>query len=354
MPLPRLRVPNLNKTMAYNQQQKDNQIRDENNSLARMYRQNQEQRQADKFSMAQEQHQLKIAGNEKTQLGEFYKHASSAQTPEQYEWAVSQFQRSNPDLYQKLTGGQHEPWEQFQQIQPMLKEQFGGGKKEKPLSAIGKLIAERDSLPEGDPRRSFYDQKLKKEITSKGMVIESDGKGGFTFRTNADQTTPPKEAARDKLYDLELITKTIDSALEKTSFWTTGFAGAVGKKIAGTPAYNLDADVKTIQANLGFDRLQQMREASKTGGALGQVSERELELLVSSRRNLDTAQGKEQVESNLEDIKKYYERWKMSIEGKHPDIYKGDAPQAAIDALTTSPELKDQFFNKYGYLPGAE
>lgn len=35
-----------------------------------------------------------------------------------------------------------------------------------------------------DPRRAFYENKL----ANKGMVIESDGKGGFTIKTNADQS----------------------------------------------------------------------------------------------------------------------------------------------------------------------
>jgi len=53
-------------------------------------------------------------------------------------------------------------------------------------SALKKLIEERDALPEGDQARTLYDQAITKAISSKGMVIESDGKGGFTIKTNAD------------------------------------------------------------------------------------------------------------------------------------------------------------------------
>lgn len=58
------------------------------------------------------------------------------------------------------------------------------------ITELSRLIAERDTLSQGDPNRNIYDAKIQKEISSKGMVIESDGKGGFTIRTNADQTVP--------------------------------------------------------------------------------------------------------------------------------------------------------------------
>lgn len=54
-------------------------------------------------------------------------------------------------------------------------------------SNLSKLISERDALKIGDPRRGFYDQAIAKEVTRSGMVIESDGKGGFTVRTNVGE-----------------------------------------------------------------------------------------------------------------------------------------------------------------------
>ena len=55
---------------------------------------------------------------------------------------------------------------------------------------LNKLISERDALPNGHPNRKIYDQAISKQVSSKGMVIESDGKGGFTIRTNAEQGGP--------------------------------------------------------------------------------------------------------------------------------------------------------------------
>jgi hypothetical protein len=57
-------------------------------------------------------------------------------------------------------------------------------------SSLKKLIEERDALPEGHPGRSLYDQAITKAISSKGMIVESDGKGGFSIRTNVDANSP--------------------------------------------------------------------------------------------------------------------------------------------------------------------
>lgn len=58
-----------------------------------------------------------------------------------------------------------------------------------------------------------------------------------------------------------------------------------------------------IQSNVAFDRLQQMREASKTGGALGAVSERELDLLISALGAIQQSTDPEILKENLKFIR---------------------------------------------------
>lgn len=64
--------------------------------------------------------------------------------------------------------------------------------------------------------------------------------------------------------------------------------------------------MQTIQANTAFDRLQKMREDSPTGGALGQVTEKELDLLKSSVANINPNQSQEAFFSNLATSKQAY------------------------------------------------
>lgn len=93
---------------------------------------------------------------------------------------------------------------------------------------------------------------------------------------------------------LEILAK--NPALRQTGIWGKGI-------LPGTPAYHLRQLLKTIQANVGFDKLQQMREASPTGGALGQVSDKENELLAATAGSLDPKQSADQLERNLRRIK---------------------------------------------------
>lgn len=105
----------------------------------------------------------------------------------------------------------------------------------------------------------------------------------------------------------------IDDLMGQISGWTTG-AGSLLSVIPGTSARNFAADVNTLSANIAFGELTAMREASKTGGALGQVSERELALLEAALGSLDRAQSPAQFKESLENIKESIERWQAAVD----------------------------------------
>jgi hypothetical protein len=127
----------------------------------------------------------------------------------------------------------------------------------------------------------------------------------------ADQRTAVMEAERAQLQPKAIATlesalaskqaviQKIDQAIPKVGSFTAGFFGQGIKFIPGTPAADLKADLDTILANAGFDKLQDMRNSSPTGGALGQVSERELALLQATWSNLQQAQSPEQLQQRL-------------------------------------------------------
>jgi len=86
-------------------------------------------------------------------------------------------------------------------------------------------------------------------------------------------------------------------------FWvipTTGAAGYFMSKIHGTKAYTLSKTLESLKASIGFDRLQEIRNASATGGALGPVSDKENELLQSAYGSLDIGLPAEQLKYNLD------------------------------------------------------
>lgn len=112
-----------------------------------------------------------------------------------------------------------------------------------------------------------------------------------------------KSTIADTRAERKLVIDSIDKAIDNAGFWTTGFIGNMGSYLPGTPQYDLAQTLGTIKANIGFDKLQEMRNNSPAGGALGQVSERENTLLQSTQGNIDQAQSQEQFVANLKRLR---------------------------------------------------
>tara|TARA_R110000772_G_C13239559_1_gene433567 strand:- start:212 stop:1255 length:1044 start_codon:yes stop_codon:yes gene_type:complete len=138
----------------------------------------------------------------------------------------------------------------------------------------------------------------------------------------------------------ELLGGLFDQARANVGSWTTGLAGARLGDIAGTDAYDLKQTISTIQANVGFDKLQSMRQLSKTGGALGSVSEKELALLTGALGSLDTAQSQEQFLAQLdrveEQIANSWARVTEAFEQEYGVSYFDDNAQQTIESFVQS------------------
>lgn len=104
------------------------------------------------------------------------------------------------------------------------------------------------------------------------------------------------------------IIGTIDAALKKVGATSAGM-GATLSAVPGSKAKDLAATLTTIKANLGFAELQAMRQASPTGGALGQVAVQELEALQATVASLDQKQSEDQLKGNLMKVKSHYQNW---------------------------------------------
>ncbi len=86
----------------------------------------------------------------------------------------------------------------------------------------------------------------------------------------------------------------------------TGIVGELTKGIPTTNAYRLDGLLTMIKANIGFDKLADMRAKSPTGGALGQVSNLEIGLLQSVWADLRQGNRPEDLEYNLKKLQYHY------------------------------------------------
>lgn len=97
----------------------------------------------------------------------------------------------------------------------------------------------------------------------------------------------------------------IDQAINQVNDFNTGPLAQHNPFAGGT---DLSGTIKSIVANSGFDELQRMRDESPTGGALGQVTEREISLLQALKGNLERSQSPEQLVANLTAYKSQYRK----------------------------------------------
>ena len=97
----------------------------------------------------------------------------------------------------------------------------------------------------------------------------------------------------------------IDKIFEEDWF-TSGLGGRIAQYIPGSGGYDLQRKFDTLRSAIGFDKLQDMRDKSPTGGALGQVSERELTQLNAALGSLDIGQSGDQLRQNVADVRRHY------------------------------------------------
>jgi hypothetical protein len=94
--------------------------------------------------------------------------------------------------------------------------------------------------------------------------------------------------------------------LDQSPDLVSGLFGPALSVVPGSVSADFQNVIQGIRANLAFDRLQQMKEQSPTGGALGSVSEGELKLLEGALGSLAQSQTAEQLRYNLKRIHNLY------------------------------------------------
>lgn len=206
------------------------------------------------------------------------------------------------------------------------------------IGPSGQPVAEFDVTPNPEQEPDFQkrQEKAKAEGRAEGDKIANFGKA--------------QQALNNLKAQSNLVTSTIDKALATVSPWSTGY-GVVLAKLPNTDARKLENYLTTIKANVGFDKLQSMRDASPTGGALGQVSEMENRLLQAVNGALDPMQEDQLVE-NLRIIRDTYprvlaerEQSFMSDYGSMINNGQGSAPQqqSSQRVVVSNPQTGETF-----------
>lgn len=110
----------------------------------------------------------------------------------------------------------------------------------------------------------------------------------------------------------ELIERVPTDALGRTTQWVFG-------GLPMTEQGAVQGLVDTLKSNVAFDTLQQMRDMSKTGGALGQVSNNELKLLESNIAALDPSSP--DFPRNLQKVMDQYQHIQNIMQGPEGSPY---------------------------------
>lgn len=203
-----------------------------------------------------------------------------------------------------------------------------GGAADGGLNAMDKGLAAYGRIQDANRASDAAQYQAELNSYNKGMAAllkaQKKGKGG------ADATS---------LLGSIVVNDTIGRALPLISNFSAGL-GSWLTILPATDATNLQKLLDTVKANAGFDKLNAMRQASPTGGALGQVSERELAFLQNVFGSLDQEQSPSQLRRNLEAFQWTYNTMIHGIDGHAYPVPEGMNVQALLDAMYTAKGLQ--------------
>lgn len=147
-----------------------------------------------------------------------------------------------------------------------------------------------------------------------------DEKAQLKLRTNQ-----PKEKAllTNALSNFDRMIQEAEAIRNHPSLATaTGMTAPLGL-ISGTGAKNVRSRINTLKSKTGFSVLQEMRNSSPTGGALGQVSDRENQMLQENIASLDVGQSTQDFKNALERIINYANGAKQRLKDAYNETYSG-------------------------------
>ena len=191
-------------------------------------------------------------------------------------------------------------------------------------------------------------------------VVGPDGKKAYRVPREGDEpfdskaTSQPSNAPSQ--YTLEHsrdVVRKVDDILPRVGVTTAGPIGSILSNFGGTEAADVDADLQSLAANLAFEQLQKMREASKTGGALGNVAAQELDLLKNVEASIRQNQSPANLRKNLKTIRDSAARYLATaeqsgnLEPMKPMTAHGDsgAPGAPRKPIPGIPGAEAEFRN---------
>lgn len=209
----------------------------------------------------------------------------------------------------------------------------------------GENQVQEELQPDGSWKSVGTGPRFAKQVGGAGGAGQQKAPTGYRYKTDGDLEPIPggpkdmsgrnKAVAETAALKAKIVMDKVDEALADVGGTSTGLVGSVMGVIPGTKAYNLEATLDTIKANVGFNELQAMRQASPTGGALGQVAVRELDMLQAVLASLKKGQSQDKLVQSLNQVKQHYGNWKKAVDAAAAT--EGGTPTPAPEAPPTKP-----------------
>ena len=173
------------------------------------------------------------------------------------------------------------------------------------------VIAEKEVPPQDTPEHEAQVESAKLEAQRLADIKKSH----------------PQQTAKMESLNRQwgVVDQTIDNAVAKIGPYTTGFGGMLSI-LPQSESRALKNDLLTVRSNIGLSKLQEITDGSPTGGALGNVTEAEHELLQAVNGALDQLDKGENLTANLHRIKINLRRLRQFTNNAFMETYAVNKP----------------------------
>jgi hypothetical protein len=204
----------------------------------------------------------------------------------------------------------------------------------------------------------------REKYTSNGMVFMEDGKGGYervSPLSEEEKATVRLKGAQAGYYEARAaatgaaggsssfkeqvaaqgraaVRGLLDIAMKNPQIFGRTAAAPIPSWLRSDAFRDYEADLEFLKGNIIPAALTAMREASKTGGALGAVSDREGAWLASSLGALSMTQSPQKIIESLKGIDASLRRWQAAVEENEKSLSIAGGSAGGGEFLVETPE----------------
>ena len=211
-------------------------------------------------------------------------------------------------------------------------------------TATGEVITEAPFKPTEPKGRNVKSQKM-----DDGSLVMFDGNTGDVIQTLKPDTPENQEGQVQLIDKLVFQENRAQGLIDSASGWDTVLVGGVLSNVYGRDAYDRDAEIVSLKANLGFDQINAMKEEAAKYGAsgtgLGQISNIEFLSLQSTVDTLKVGMSAEAQAKALNNIKNHLINIRKVASGAPPrDTVEWNSPTYKARGYAQDPTTGKVFY----------